>query len=83
MRFESQFSRMNCQMFSTGFSSGHLDGSPQLPEVSRTAETASDALCRAEEAIDAAIADRIGAAKRSSNHGLARARQRVLASTRR
>src|SRR4051794_11888464 len=27
MRFESQFSRMNCQMFSTGFSSGHLDGS--------------------------------------------------------
>src|SRR3954452_14468257 len=27
MRFESQFSRMNSQIFSTGFSSGHLDGS--------------------------------------------------------
>jgi len=27
MRLESQFSRMNCQTFSTGFSSGHLGGS--------------------------------------------------------
>ncbi len=27
MRFESQLSRMNCQTFSTGFSSGHLGGS--------------------------------------------------------
>src|SRR5205085_6977504 len=27
LRFESQFSRMNSQIFSTGFSSGHLDGS--------------------------------------------------------
>ena len=27
MRFESQLSRMNCQMFSCGFSSGHLAGS--------------------------------------------------------
>ena len=26
-RLESQFSRMNCQIFSTGFSSGDLDGS--------------------------------------------------------
>ena len=26
IRFESQFSRMNCQMFSWGFSSGHLAG---------------------------------------------------------
>ena len=25
-RFESQFSRMNCQMFSCGFSSGHFAG---------------------------------------------------------
>jgi hypothetical protein len=25
-RFESQLSRMNCQMFSCGLSSGHLDG---------------------------------------------------------
>ena len=27
MWFESQLSRMNCQMFSTGLSSGHLAGS--------------------------------------------------------
>jgi hypothetical protein len=27
MRFESQLSRMNCQTFSTGLSSGHLGGS--------------------------------------------------------
>ena len=27
MRFDSQLSRMNCQMFSTGLSSGHLGGS--------------------------------------------------------
>ena len=27
MRFESQLSRMNCQMFSCGLSSGHLAGS--------------------------------------------------------
>ena len=27
MRFESQLSRMNCQMFSTGFNSGDLGGS--------------------------------------------------------
>ena len=27
MRFESQLSRMNCQTFSTGLSSGHLAGS--------------------------------------------------------
>ncbi len=26
-RFESQLPRMNCQTFSTGFSSGHLAGS--------------------------------------------------------
>ena len=26
MRFESQFSRMNCQTFSCGFSSGHFAG---------------------------------------------------------
>ena len=26
MRFESQLARMNCQMFSTGFSSGDRDG---------------------------------------------------------
>ena len=27
MRFDSQLSRMNCQTFSTGLSSGHFDGS--------------------------------------------------------
>ncbi len=27
MRFDSQLSRMNCQRFSTGLSSGHLGGS--------------------------------------------------------
>ena len=27
MRFDSQLSRMNCQTFSTGLSSGHLGGS--------------------------------------------------------
>jgi len=30
MRFESQLSRMNCQMFSTGLSSGHLAGSGMM-----------------------------------------------------
>ena len=30
MRFESQLSRINCQMFSTGLSSGDLGGSGRM-----------------------------------------------------
>ncbi len=30
MRLESQLSRMNCQIFSTGLSSGHLAGSGMM-----------------------------------------------------
>lgn len=32
MRFESQFSRMNCHRFSTEFSSGHLGGSAEIEQ---------------------------------------------------
>ena len=35
-RLESQLSRMNCQMFSTGLSSGHLAGSAMMLMLSGT-----------------------------------------------
>jgi len=35
MRFDSQLSRMNCQTFSTGFSSGHRGGSGNRVDVWR------------------------------------------------
>ena len=35
IRFESQFSRMNCQTFSCGFSSGHLAGKRDQRDVGR------------------------------------------------
>lgn len=40
MRFDSQLSRMNCQTFSTGLSSGHLGGSGKRVMLSGTTSSA-------------------------------------------
>ena len=42
MRFDSQLSRINCQTFSTGFSSGHLGGSATEGDVWRHDEPARE-----------------------------------------
>jgi hypothetical protein len=39
-RLESQFWRMNCQMFSTGFNSGHLDGNGMMEMLAGTSSLA-------------------------------------------
>jgi hypothetical protein len=41
-RLDSQLSRMNCHMFSTGFSSGHFAGKP-MPEQMARANAAKSA----------------------------------------
>ena len=40
MRFDSQLSRMNCQTFSTGLSSGHLAGSGSRVRLAGTTSPA-------------------------------------------
>ncbi len=39
-RLESQLSRMNCQMFSTGFNSGHLGGNGMMVMLAGTSSFA-------------------------------------------
>ena len=42
MRFESQLSRMNCQTFSCGLSSGHLAGSGTMVMLSGTTRSVGE-----------------------------------------